>query len=352
MLRIELPDPTGEKWNKRPASSGLVPTPYGMVSIKAENKKAKIKKKSTKWTKESINEKLRLRNIEMMTDFKRTGDDGDFRCLVPTCKEEWTVRISNVVCDKDPSGCPECNRRSMMLSEEEVRRRLLEKNIELIGEYINSMTLSSFRCLVKPEHKPWITTPGHIFTRDNGCPDCAGNRKWTKEELNKKLADDERDILIVGEYKNNHTNTECHCLNPECNTIWFPCAHSLLQDHGCPDCSSGKLEKHVKELIVNNFVFKEIHKATYKMDDKDRKPDFTIIREDMVNLIIEVNGQQHYEPRTFGGCSKEQAEERFKKQVIRDKQVDEYFKERNIPIVWIKYDMTDEEIIKAIRVVY
>lgn len=52
---------------------------------------------------------------------------------------------------------------------------------------------------------------------------------------------------------------------------------------------------------------------------------------------IEVNGEQHYHPVTFGGISLKKAVEKFNKQVIMDEKKDKYCSNNNINLIKIPY---------------
>ena len=54
-------------------------------------------------------------------------------------------------------------------------------------------------------------------------------------------------------------------------------------------------------------------------------------------MFIEFNGIQHYEPKTFGGITKERALQNFKLQQERDKLKDDFCKDNHYPLLWIPY---------------
>ena len=56
-----------------------------------------------------------------------------------------------------------------------------------------------------------------------------------------------------------------------------------------------------------------------------------------INLLIEVDGEQHFRPVCFGGITKERAELIFRKSQERDKIKDDYCKEHNIKLVRVPY---------------
>ena len=54
-------------------------------------------------------------------------------------------------------------------------------------------------------------------------------------------------------------------------------------------------------------------------------------------IAYEYQGQQHYYPVNFGGCSDEDAQKDFEVDQIRDNIKREYCKEHNIPLIEIPY---------------
>jgi len=104
----------------------------------------------------------------------------------------------------------------------------------------------------------------------------------------------------------------------------------------CNECwTKSNLEKQV-ELVLKDKEIYYIKEHKYK-DCGNIKPypfDFYIPK---YNLCIEVDGEQHYKPVCFGGISKAQSIENFKKQKIRDKMKDDYCKNNNIHLLRISY---------------
>lgn len=56
-----------------------------------------------------------------------------------------------------------------------------------------------------------------------------------------------------------------------------------------------------------------------------------------VNLLIECQGEQHYRPKNFGGCSKELAEKNFKIQQYHDLLKRKFAKENGIDLLEISF---------------
>lgn len=107
--------------------------------------------------------------------------------------------------------------------------------------------------------------------------------------------------------------------------------------HRCPTCTlkTSLLELKTEEWFnENKIVF--IKQKTFK-DCKN----INLLRFDYfipdINLLIEVDGEQHFKPVCFGGITKERAELNFRKSQERDKIKDGYCKEHNIKLLRIPY---------------
>lgn len=114
-----------------------------------------------KLTKEQINSDLLHRNIELLTDYNGTRSLGTFRCLLG---HEWRTTINSV---RQGSGCPICFGNHTG-TKEIFNSSISNRNIELISEYINSSTKSTFKCSF---NHVWEATPASV-KHGNGCPHC------------------------------------------------------------------------------------------------------------------------------------------------------------------------------------
>lgn len=105
----------------------------------------------------------------------------------------------------------------------------------------------------------------------------------------------------------------------------------------CKNCSN-KTSKY--ETVFENFLKEQniSYKKEYHISScKDIKPlpfDFLI---ETPRILVEIQGQQHYIPVSFGGIDDEVAKENFEKQKIRDKIKSDFCEEKNIPLIIIPY---------------
>ena len=117
-------------------------------------------------------------------------------------------------------------------------------------------------------------------------------------------------------------------------------ARSLMDGKGCPLCrresdltSNGEkfLLKFFERNNINFNYQKTFEGCVYK---KSLVFDFYLPD---YNCCIEYQGKQHYFPQTWGVLTKEQAEETFKIQQIRDQIKREFCKKENINLIEIPY---------------
>jgi len=136
-----------------------------------------------------------------------------------------------------------------LLTIENINSRIKDRDITLIGEYINGRTQTEFQC-----HKKhiWKVAPNDVI-HGNGCPYCSHKFPLTKEIINKRLND--RGIVISGEYVNNYTKTKFQCANGH---EWETTANSVLSGCGCSQCTldySKPATIYILEIIGNDDKF-------------------------------------------------------------------------------------------------
>ena len=125
-----------------------------------------------KKTHEEFVEELRKVNpyIEVIGTYKGTHEKIKCRCL--KCGHIWSSVAGQLL---RGSICPECNRISRRISNDEFMERFLnmgETNIELLGEYVDANTKITCRC--KIHNYKWEMLPGNIL-KNRKCPLCAKN---------------------------------------------------------------------------------------------------------------------------------------------------------------------------------
>lgn len=150
-------------------------------------------------------------------------------------------------------------------------------------------------------------------------------------ELNKLNVE----ILSAEQVKKTLPLLECRC---SCGEIFYTTIGHIQEGKTrCNKCSAreSKRELKIKEyLLENNIKFIQEYKFNDCFDTVAMPFDFHLTDYD---ILIEVDGEQHFEPVRFGGMSLEDAEYNFKNQKRRDKIKDDFCKRKNIPLLRIKY---------------
>lgn len=152
------------------------------------------------------------------------------------------------------------------------------------------------------------------------CPYCeCNNTLKTKEQLQNELPED---IIIIGKYFGANKKT---LFKHECGFIWEATPHNILQGKGCPRCNRfhSKGEKRIEKFLkLNNIEYIKEFKIT--LENHNLRTDFFIPK---MNLHIEFNGRQHYEPIDYFG-----GEKQFNHQVEMDN-----LKKKYLNIIEISY---------------
>lgn len=183
--------------------------------------------KGKKLTKEIVNERLLKdgRDVQMIGDYINSKTKTLFKC---SREHQWKTSYSSV---QQGHNCPICHVMSVTLSKEQINERLKkdDRNIQMIGEYINSHTKSLFRCDIGHQ---WMARYGNICSGD-GCPTCANRPYLTKSVINDRLKKDERDIRLIGDHINIHTQSLFECNKGH---RWMDKYSNICRGSGCSIC--------------------------------------------------------------------------------------------------------------------
>jgi hypothetical protein len=137
-----------------------------------------------KLTNQDIDTKLQGRHIKRLDDYKGLDIKINFQCLVEGCSYIWETEpkvILNLKC-----GCPQCAG-IVRLTNEIIDQRLCDRNIKRLDDYINNKRIIHFQCLVKECQYIWKTRPDNIINNETGCPKCVNRVKLTNEDIDKRL---------------------------------------------------------------------------------------------------------------------------------------------------------------------
>lgn len=289
-----------------------------------------------------IDKRLKRINIKRVEKYINSRFKILVKCLI--CGYKWKRNFKG----KKTRGCPICSINKQKIKINKIKRILRKRNIKLLDvKYKNCKNKMRYCCLI--DKTIWKSSLDSIINGNTGCPVCGGSKKLNNKDIDKRIKN--RKIKRLENIINAITPIRWKCLVPNCNCIWKarPTDITNLRQLGCPNCSLGKSEKHIKALIKKhiNYDYLEPHK-TFRFNSRKYYPDF-YLEINSKKIIIEYNGRQHYEPVEFGGISKKRSYENYVIQKNRDIQVRKYCKENNICLLEIPYYWKEDKIIEKIK---
>lgn len=225
-------------------------------------------------------------------------------------------------------GCKYCKsekiRNALSLTYDEFVSRI-KPTIELIGDYINTITPVLVRCKICGHE--WMAYPGNLL-KNYGCPLCSGRYK-DNEIFLKELSEVTNTILPLEKYNGFNTKILCKCLI--CNRQFKRTPQKLLQYRGCPFCKMSKGEKIIKKYLDKNSI-NNIPQMKFKnlIGIKGRQLSYDFYLPDY-NLLIEYQGEFH------DGTARIQTNNGFIKQQEHDKRKRQFAKDNNIELLEIWY---------------
>lgn len=275
------------------------------------------------------------KNIEILTEYISNNHNVKCRCIVDGY--EWEAKPHSLL---QNHGCPECARRKQnRRNEEEYLFEMQKKQPTIIpiGQFTQSKDEMLFKCTICDYE--W-KTQAYIPLARNGysCPKCKGHASVTESEMIERLKEKNPFIEYISGYKGMQPHATFKCKNCECQ--WNASPANVLNGRGCPYCRKSRGERKIHQILIKMKIDFE---SQYKFDDckniRTLPFDFYI---PSLNLCIEFDGVQHFEPTRFNKkMSFEQAEENFKNVQIRDEIKNKYCKDNNINLLRIPYTEFD-----------
>lgn len=158
------------------------------------------------------------------------------------------------------------------------------------------------------QQKYWIKCPychsitqmrGDVILKGSWCQNCRRERinkiihskLKTTDQFQQELNKVNPNLKILSNYEGSHKKVQYLCL--QCNTIHCATPTNLLSGYGCPVCKVSSIgESLVRDfLLKNNIIFEEQKTFPGCRDQLPLRFDFFLPK---YNLVIEVQGEQHY----------------------------------------------------------
>lgn len=202
-------------------------------------------------------------NIEVLEHYKGIQVKIKVKCKIDGY--EWEATPGNLLKEH---GCPKCAKLSvkqqLTKTHEQFIKELqqINQDIEVLGIYINDSSKIKLRCKVCDYE--WEATPNRLL-QGTGCPKCAGKMKKTHEQFINDLVQINKDIQVLGTYKNANTKIKCKC--KICGHEWKTLPSSLLKGRGCPVCA--KVKRVQKRTKTHNQFIKELKEVNHDIEVLD-----------------------------------------------------------------------------------
>lgn len=188
---------------------------------------------------------------------------------------------------------------------------------------------SKIKIYCKRCHNIFWQTPLNHLSQKQGCPYCFRNFKKTTEQFiaEAKLIHGDRYDYSEVNYINSSVKVKIKC--NYCNNIFWQEANSHLQGHNCPYCTKSEGEIKIEQFFSKRNINFVINKEFNSLIDKDNLSYDFYLKD--YNLLIEYNGQQHYE-NSFHKPIHE-----WHRQLHHDWLKRKYAKDHNIKLLTISY---------------
>lgn len=282
-----------------------------------------------KLTNQDIDNKLEGTHFKRLGEYVNNCTPIEFFCLKHNNVFKTTWGNLNAKCKKG-TGCSECVKEKLRLSNDIIDERLKGRNIKRIGNYITANEKIEWEL---DDGYRWFSTPANVLTKTN----FKKERKFLSNEIiDQRLKD--RSVKRLGDYVSKSlSKLQFLCL--KCNHKWSAIVNNVVnKEYGCPACCWGKEESFFKNFIENNIAYDYFndHETIY-LDDRILIPDFFLIKESR-KIIVEYNGIQHYKSVPYFG-----GDERFEKQKERDEILRNYCSKNKIELYELPYYINRED---------
>lgn len=176
-------------------------------------------------------------NVELIGDFLGITKKTLHRCKIDGF--EWLTYPKTML---RGHGCPKCAGNLQLTHEEFVNRVYsINKNIEIIGRYVNSHTNILCKCQI--DGYEWFAPPS-VLSRGGGCPICGFKKvgqalRKTHDKYVEEISQLHPTLRVLGTYQKDGEELLHKCT--VCLSEWTCVPSRLLQGQGCPVCSGRRI---------------------------------------------------------------------------------------------------------------
>lgn len=232
--------------------------------------------------------------------------------------------------------CPKCclsvRGKNHKVKEQSVKDLFIKNNLILLEKYNRSN--ESLLCVDNNGYK------GRISYNNLKCGKkfniFGANNDFVIENISQWLFNNNINLKIISsKYFNCDTPLEWKC---SCGNSFYKCWDYIRSKKGlcCENCFNKSNNENIvqKYLLTKGVNFQREYRFEDCIHIRPLPFDFYIKSK---NLCIEIDGEGHFNPTTFGGISEEQAIKNFENQQLRDNIKTNYCKNNNIKLLRLSY---------------
>jgi len=189
-------------------------------------------------------------------------------------------------------GCPDCGGTKKLTKEQ-----FIEKANKIHGNKYDYSKVEYINnktrvCIICPKHGEFLMRPNDHLS-GHGCPDCGGTKKDSTENIINKFKKIHGDKYDYSKVNYFNAHTNVLIVCPIHGE--FPQSpHDHLKGCGCPKCNQSKLEKEIEQLLIENKI-EYLSQKHYEWL-KRQTLDFYLPQ---YNIAIECQGRQHFTDNNF-----------------------------------------------------
>ncbi|MDZ4785612.1 MAG: hypothetical protein SGJ02_05990 [bacterium] len=273
-------------------------------------------------------------------DYSKCNYTNSYSKVTIICPQHGDFEVEAKSHDKNklPSGCPKCGDIKAGLSRRKGNKVFIDRAVEVFGEdkfncdKVDYQTVKDNVIIKCNKHNcEFEVTPGNFLKNIHNCPECVKeiNKEllYTTEEFINQCKEAHGDLYDYSksEYSGAFEKVDIICKK---HGVFKQGASLHKRGSGCPNCSISKGELAVKAYLESNNIEFEQQKIFDGCKYKSLlKFDFYL---PVLNIAIEFQGQQHFEPIScFGG------QDAFELVQLRDQIKKEFCEANNIKLLCI-----------------
>lgn len=275
-------------------------------------------------------------NIEVLEKYNGNKEKILHKCKV--CGNEWSVKPIHVIHNH---GCPFCAKKQRPLTKMMTHSQYCERvkninpNVVVLGVFEGVHKQIKVKCKIcGNEWKPMAYTL--LNKHKYNCKQCYNNKqRKDKNDFKRELEIKNPHVKLVGGYTNCYTKTIFSCEGCSKKCVWMTTPDIILDGRKSPTCTASKGELRIVDFLksqnivfIQEYIFRDCKNINYLPFDF-YLPDY--------NICIEYDGEQHYSPIRFNGCSEDKAIESFNKTHFNDEIKNKYCIDNGITLIRIPF---------------